>query len=141
MKKHSNSVRSVAAKTGIAKSQIADLMATGRLTPETVESVAETEARLRKATADDKERAAELKRIKIAEANRELISADEVRQLLSGWRQMAKTKLQFYLLNQSPQLNDGLGAAQQRANNAALLQELCEGMADGEETFLKGLKQ
>lgn len=135
-----NSVRDKAEKLGIAKSQVADLQAAGRITDDNLMTVAEAESRLRIANALDKERAAELKRLKIGEANRELIPVAQVRELLSGIRGAVKNQLVFYLLNQAPQKNDGLAAPQQRANNNRILEDLCKSMAQAEADFLKGMK-
>jgi len=80
----------------------------------------------------------ELKEVELAEARRELVPVDDLRKAFTGLRVASKAKLVFYLLNQAPQRNDGLGAAAQRENNQKLLTELLNGMADAEEQFFKG---
>ena len=133
-------VRSIAAKIGKGKSQTHDLIKAGKLDPATVETTAEL-MRLKLALeVEERRRRVELHQIRIDQQRQKLIPASSVADIITKLSAIVTSSVDFALLSRLPQMNAGLDAAQQRANNEPECNEIRRRIKDESLKFLKGLE-
>lgn len=123
--------------SGVTRRHYNRLRAAGIVTDSTVEDFGTLKRAELKLRIAEREKNVELRQIRIEEARRVLIPVEMLRSLLTELRTLTKHQLAFFLLNRGPQQNDGLGAAQQRKNNQAILDEICDTMSRAEADFYR----
>ena len=136
-----NSVRSIAAKIGKGKSQTHDLMKAGKLDPATLETTAELMRLKLGLEVEERRRRVELHQIRIDQQRQKLIPASSVADIITKLSAIVTSSVDFALLSRLPQMNAGLDAAQQRANNEPECNEIRRRIKDEATAFLKGLEE
>ena len=82
-----------------------------------------------------------LKKIELQEASRQLLPANHVASIITKLSAIVTSSVDFALLSRLPQMNAGLDAAQQRANNEPECNEIRRRIKDESLKFLKGLEK
>ena len=130
----------MAAKLGKAKSQVHRDLVAGKLDPATVETTAEL-MRLKLALeVEERRRRVELHQIRIDQQRQKLIPAASVADIVRTIMRIVFDKLDFALESSLPQMNAGLDAAHQLANNEPVGNEIRGAVEDEVHRYLKGLE-
>ena len=133
-------VRAMAAKLGKAKSQVHRDLVAGKLDPATVETTAELMRLKLEMEVEERRRRVELHQIRIDQQRQKLIPASSVADIITKLSAIVTSSVDFALLSRLPQMNAGLDAAQQRANNEPECNEIRRRIKDESLKFLKGLE-
>lgn len=128
-----DSVRSMAAASGLSKSAVH--RAIGNAKGSKAKATLDSKARWEAARASRQESAAAREKILLKATEGEFVSRKELASELERLGLEFKAKISFLLLDRMPQINAGLGAAEQREKNRPLLDELCGQMQEFSERW------
>lgn len=125
---------------GKAKSQVHRDILAGKIDPAKVESHAELHRQELVLKVEERKRTVQLKQIKIDEAQHRLLPASLVAEIITKLLAIVTSSVDFALLSRLPQMNAGLDAAHQRANNEPECNEIRRRIKDEANEFLKCLE-
>jgi len=132
-------VREVAAMLGKAKSQVHRDILSGKLDLKDLGSTAELQKMKLAVEVEERKRRVQLHQLKIDEQRRQLIPAADVAGIITKLLAIVTSSVDFALLSRLPQMNAGLDAARQRANNEPECNEIRRRILDEAEAYLKRL--